>query len=233
MKNPINLRGPELKYSRALLLVANQVEALLSGVNGSNIDRIGRRLDGYADILDDWAAHVARSMFSDVDTKNKQFWRAMSQEIGVQMARQLAETDIGLTVTQSLDDQVRLIKSLPRHAAEQAHEYVREAALKGQRASEIAERIMGLGSATRSRAVLIARTETSRFSTELLKARAQTVGSTGYIWRTASDSDVRPSHKKMSGQHVQWGSPPTLDGMTGHAGCLPHCRCYPEPVLPE
>lgn len=233
MKNPINLRGPELKYSRALLLVANQVEALLSGVNGSNIDRIVRRLDGYADILDDWAAHVARSMFSDVDTKNKQFWRAMSQEIGVQMARQLAETDIGLTVTQSLDAQVQLIKSLPRHAAEQAHEYVRDAVLKGQRASEIAERIMGLGSATRSRAVLIARTETSRFSTELLKARAQTVGSTGYIWRTASDSDVRPSHKKMSGQHVQWGSPPTLDGMTGHAGCLPHCRCYPEPVIPE
>ena len=233
MKNPINLRGPELKYSRALLLVANQVEALLSGVNGSNIDRIGRRLDGYADILDDWAAHVARSMFSDVDTKNRRFWRSMSQEIGVQMARQLAETDIGVTVTQSLDNQVRLIKSLPRQAAERAHEYVREAALKGQRASEIAERIMGLGSVTRSRAVLIARTETSRVSTELLKARAQTVGSTGYIWRTASDSDVRPSHKKMSGQHVQWGSPPTLDGMTGHAGCLPHCRCYPEPVIPE
>lgn len=233
MKNPINLRGPELKYSRALLLVANQVEALLSGVNGSNVDRIGRRLDGYADILDDWAVQVARSMFSDVDTKNRRFWRAMSQEIGVQMARQLAETDIGLTVTQSLDNQVRLIKSLPRQAAERAHEYVRDAALKGQRASEIAERIMGLGSATRSRAVLIARTETSRFSTELLKARAQTVGSTGYIWRTASDSDVRPSHKKMSGQHVQWGSPPTLDGMTGHAGCLPHCRCYPEPVIPE
>lgn len=233
MKNPINLRGPELKYSRALLLVANQVEALLSGVNGSNIDRIGQRLDGYADILDDWAAQVARSMFSDVDTKNRQFWRSMSQEIGVQMARQLAETDIGLTVTQSLDDQVRLIKSLPRQAAERAHEYVRDAALKGQRASEIAERIMGLGSATRSRAVLIARTETSRFSAELLKARAQTVGSTGYIWRTASDSDVRPSHKFMSGRHVLWGSPPTLDGMTGHAGCLPHCRCYPEPIIPE
>ena len=233
MKNPISLRGPELKYSRALLLVANQVEALLSGYNGSNIDRIGRRLDGYADILDDWAAQVAHSMFSDVDTKNRRFWRAMSQEIGVQMARQLAETDIGLAVTQSLDDQVRLIKSLPRQAAERAHEYVREAALKGQRASEIAERIMGLGSVTRSRAVLIARTETSRFSTELLKARAQTVGSTGYIWRTASDSDVRPSHKKMNGQFVKWSEPPTLDNLTGHAGCLPNCRCYIEPVIPD
>ena len=103
MKNPINLHGPELKYSRALLLVADQVEALLAGYDGRNIDRIGQRLDSYADILDDWAAHVARGMFADVDTKNRRFWRSMSQEIGVQLSRQLAETDIGVTVTQSLD----------------------------------------------------------------------------------------------------------------------------------
>ena len=226
MKNPINLHGPELKYSRALLLVADQVEALLAGYDGRNIDRIGQRLDSYADILDDWAAHVARGMFADVDIKNRRFWRSMSQEIGVQMARQLAETEIGVTVTQSLDAQVQLIKSLPRHAAEQAHEYVREAALKGQRASDIADRIMALGGITRRRAVLIARTEVGRVSGEMTKARAMTAGSDGYIWRSAEDRDVRPSHKKMNGRLVKWNEPPTLDNLTGHAGCLPNCRCY-------
>lgn len=233
MKNPINLHGPELKYSRALLLVADQVEALLAGYDGRNIDRIGQRLDSYADILDDWAAHVARGMFADVDTKNRRFWRSMSQEIGVQMARQLAETDIGVTVTQSLDAQVQLIKSLPRQAAEQAHEYVREAALKGQRASDIADRIMALGGITRRRAVLIARTEVGRVSGEMTKARAMTAGSDGYIWRSAEDRDVRPSHKKMNGRFVKWNEPPTLDNLTGHAGCLPNCRCYIEPVIPD
>lgn len=233
MKNPINLHGPELKYSRALLLVADQVEALLAGYDGRNIDRIGQRLDSYADILDDWAAHVARGMFADVDTKNRRFWRSMSQEIGVQLSRQLAETDIGVTVTQSLDAQVQLIKSLPRHAAEQAHEYVREAALKGQRASDIADRIMSLGGITRRRAVLIARTEVGRVSGEMTKARAMTAGSDGYIWRSAEDRDVRPSHKKMNGRFVKWNEPPTLDNLTGHAGCLPNCRCYIEPVIAD
>ena len=233
MKNPINLHGPELKYSRALLLVADQVEALLAGYDGSNINRIGQRLDSYADILDDWAAHVARGMFADVDIKNRRFWRSMSQEIGVQLSRQLAETDIGVTVTQSLDAQVQLIKSLPRHAAEQAHEYVREAALKGQRASDIADRIMALGGITRRRAVLIARTEVGRVSGEMTKARAMTAGSDGYIWRSAEDRDVRPSHKKMNGRFVKWNEPPTLDNLTGHAGCLPNCRCYIEPVIPD
>ena len=233
MKNQINLHGPELKYSRALLLVADQVEALLAGYDGRNIDRIGQRLDSYADILDDWAAHVARGMFADVDIKNRRFWRSMSQEIGVQLSRQLAETDIGVTVTQSLDAQVQLIKSLPRHAAEQAHEYVREAALKGQRASDIADRIMALGGITRRRAVLIARTEVGRVSGEMTKARAMTAGSDGYIWRSAEDRDVRPSHKKMNGRFVKWNEPPTLDNLTGHAGCLPNCRCYMEPVIAD
>lgn len=233
MKNPINLHGPELKYSRALLLVADQVEALLAGYDGRNIDRIGQRLDSYADILDDWAAHVARGMFADVDTKNRRFWRSMSQEIGVQMARQLAETDIGVTVTQSLDAQVQLIKSLPRQAALQVHELALGAMTDGQRAAGLVDSIIALGSKTRSRAMLIARTEVGRVSGEMTKARAMTTGSDGYIWRSAEDRDVRPSHKKMNGQFVKWSEPPTLDNLTGHAGCLPNCRCYIEPVIPD
>jgi uncharacterized protein with gpF-like domain len=35
----------------------------------------------------------------------------------------------------------------------------------------------------------------------------------------------------MDGQFVKWSEPPTLDGLTGHAGALPNCRCYPEPVV--
>lgn len=233
MKNPINLHGPELKYSRALLLVADQVEALLAGYDGRNIDRIGQRLDSYADILDDWAAHVARGMFADVDTKNRRFWRSMSQEIGVQMARQLAETDIGVTVTQSLDAQVQLIKSLPRQAALQVHELALGAMTDGQRAAGLVDSIIALGSKTRSRAMLIARTEVGRVSGEMTKARAMTAGSDGYIWRSAEDRDVRPSHKKMNGRFVKWNEPPTLDNLTGHAGCLPNCRCYIEPVIPD
>ena len=32
---------------------------------------------------------------------------------------------------------------------------------------------------------------------------------------------------------MPWDSPPTLDGMKGHAGEFPNCRCYPEPVIPR
>ena len=93
--------------------------------------------------------------------------------------------------------------------------------------------IVALGSKTRSRAMLIARTEVGRVSGEMTKARAMTAGSDGYIWRSAEDRDVRPSHKKMNGRFVKWNEPPTLDNLTGHAGCLPNCRCYMEPVIAD
>jgi uncharacterized protein with gpF-like domain len=49
------------------------------------------------------------------------------------------------------------------------------------------------------------------------------------LWRTARDGDVRASHKAMEGKQVDWNRPPTLDGMTGHAGSLPNCRCFCQP----
>jgi SPP1 gp7 family putative phage head morphogenesis protein len=114
---------------------------------------------------------------------------------------------------------------------------VHELTLRGlensSRASEIVAEIKRTGDVSIGRAKLIARTETSRTASVMTQARAQRIGSTGYIWRTAHDSDVRGSHKHMNGEFVRWDSPPTLDDMTGHAGCLPNCRCYPEPVIPD
>ena len=129
--------------------------------------------------------------------------------------------------------QVNLIKSLPRQAALQVHELALGAMTDGQRAAGLVDSIIALGSKTRSRAMLIARTEVGRVSGEMTKARAMTAGSDGYIWRSAEDRDVRPSHKKMNGRFVKWNEPPTLDNLTGHAGCLPNCRCYIEPVIPD
>ncbi|EOT9334790.1 phage minor head protein [Escherichia coli] len=76
-------------------------------------------------------------------------------------------------------------------------------------------------------------TELGRATGALDQARALSIGSNGYIWRTAEDGDVRHSHREMEGKFVEWGRPPTLDGMTGHAGELPNCRCYKEIVLPN
>ena len=132
-----------------------------------------------------------------------------------------------------MSSQVELITSLPLQAAERVHDLVTTATYSGRRAEQIAQEILRTGAVTESRARLIARTEVSRAQSNLTEARARYVGSDGYIWRTSKDGGVRDSHKEMEGKYVRWGSPPTLDGLVGHAGCLPNCRCWAEPVIPD
>ena len=229
-RSPFKLSGPERRYAQALNGLANHIEALLAG--GDPVTSI-IQLDQYASTIDQWATVTAQMMIDDVNARNRQFWRQQSEQIGRGLAIELANTDIGQAVQDELRLQVNLIKSLPRQAALQVHELALGAMTDGQRAAGLVDSIIALGSKTRSRAMLIARTEVGRVSGEMTKARAMTAGSDGYIWRSAEDRDVRPSHKKMNGQFVKWSEPPTLDNLTGHAGCLPNCRCYIEPVIPD
>lgn len=83
-------------------------------------------------------------------------------------------------------------------------------------------------------AALIARTETAKLQTAILEERSTQLGSVAYIWLASNDRRTRPSHKNMNGVVVFWKhAKPELDGMTGHAGEFPNCRCSPQPIVDE
>lgn len=153
--------------------------------------------------------------------------------MGRSLRKEIEEAPTGEILEELLRLQVDLITSLPREAARRVQEIATGTLFSGARSDELRREILRTGDVTESRARLIARTETSRAAASLMQARAQHVGSDGYIWRTVKDFRVRHSHEHMEGQFVKWDDPPTLDNLTGHAGCLPNCRCWAEPVLPD
>jgi len=138
-----------------------------------------------------------------------------------------------------LKEQVDLITSLPREAAERVHELTLKNITSGMRPETLAKEILRTGDVTVSRAVLIAVTETSRTASLLTQVRAMNIGAEGYIWRTAKDADVRPEHRALEGKFVRWNDPPIAGKGKGgadqhyHAGQGPRCRCWMEPVLPD
>jgi SPP1 gp7 family putative phage head morphogenesis protein len=152
-----------------------------------------------------------------------------------ELRRQIESTPTGALVRQRLDDQVVLITSLPTEAAERVRVLANEALLTGTRASALSAKIMETGEVAKSRANLIARTETSRTATELTRARAKYVGSTHFVWRTSNDSSVRPSHRRLDGMMFEWSNPPVCDAPDIRAlpGSTFNCRCFPEVVLPD
>jgi len=86
-----------------------------------------------------------------------------------------------------------------------------------------------------NRATLIARTETARTASVLVQARAQHVGAESYVWKTAGDWKVRPSHRKLNGTVHRWDDPPLSDlpDYHSHPGQIFNCRCVALPIIPE
>jgi SPP1 gp7 family putative phage head morphogenesis protein len=191
-------------------------------------------LERYSEIITPWAQGVAERFTLDVSRQNEIQWRQHSKAIGSELRNIVDNTPIGQVTRSILAEQMKYIKSLPLEAADRVYDIQNkaiEAVVSGGRAESFAKEIAASGDVAMSRANLIARTELGRANGALDQARGIAVGSPGYIWRTSDDGDVRDSHAEMEGKFVEWGRPPTLDKMTGHAGELPYCRCYKEIIF--
>lgn len=226
----------EKEYARKLRHVAREVGRIVNGFpagDPSAASALNVALSRYAELLRPWAKSVVGRLLVDLDRQDEQAWLSRTKQMGRAVRYELETAPTGQALRGYLDENVRLITSLPLEAGQRVHELTMEALSNSTRASEIAKEIRRTGDVTESRATLIARTEVSRTQTGLTEVRAKHIGCPGYHWDTAEDGDVRPSHKAMQGKYVAWDSPPTLDGMMGHAGSFPNCRCRPIPVLPE
>lgn len=230
-------RTAEVAYNNRLRAVARQIGVIVRGMSpdGSlrNVLPLIASLRAYADTIEPWAKAVASFMVADVARRDAKMWRAHSREVGRALRAEVNTAPTGDILRRLEAEQVQLIRSLPLEAAERVHQIAMESTLTSKRAGELAKHLLATENVTASKARLIARTETARAASNLVEARASWAGSVGYIWRTSDDGDVRPSHKEMEGKYVRWSSPPTLDKMRGHAGTLPNCRCFAEPVFPS
>lgn len=186
-------------------------------------------------VIDDWAEMVGKKMFAQVEQEEWQQWRSVSEEIGAGLRDVMGNTPVGQVAQDIVYRQIQLMKSLPLESADRVRDIQTraiEAMVNGERPDQLYEMIMQTGGVAASRARMIARTEIGRATTALTQARALSVGSEGYWWRIKG-AGTRPSHRGMKDKFVRWDNPPTLDGMTGHAGCLPNCDCWPEVQIPE
>lgn len=182
-------------------------------------------------MIEPWAHSVSAYMLADVARRDAKQWKQMSADISAGLRQELENAPVADVMNALQQEQVRLITSIPLEAAERVQRIAEESVVAGARSNYLFSKLMETEAVTEARARLIARTEVSRAAANLVEARASYAGSDGYIWRTVRDANVRESHKEMEGRYVRWSEPPTLDNLTGHAGTMPNCRCFAEPVF--
>ena len=236
---PNRARKVEKKYGKQLRQIASYVDSIIKGFDATDetvYPSIVTALRKYADSLDIWARNASSKIIIDVALRDEHTWLEYSKDMSVGIRREIRQTDIGVIVQQEVERQVGLITSLPLEAAQRVQDLSIRAIIEGGRADEISGLIMATGQVTKARANTIARTEVSRVTTIFTQARAEALGSDGYIWRSSEDADVRDRHRELNGKFFKWDDPPIADeksGVRAHAGCIWNCRCYPEPVIPE
>lgn len=240
------------------------VDAYTNGAQIKDLKKMTKDLETYSERIGPWARRQSEKLLEAVSRSNARAYSRSSKAMGQALKLGIANREMGPVAVALQNEQVALIKSLPIEAGLRAQRIATENFLKGTRAQvdpelvekflkerrntiemnnlfaqyagtpEFNEEMERSTEVAVNRAKLIARTETARANASFVQARAASVGSQGYIWRTTMDGAERHSHAEMNGKYVEYNNPPRLsDGTRGHAGTFPNCRCWQDPVLPE
>lgn len=239
-------RQIEARYRRALSRYSKEAAKALEGLDDPRdivkaLEKLGRSAK-----FREFAQTAAFKMATGMYRQNAQSWRRAARLSGKgrQIYRALKEElsgPIGGAVANRIAVNAELISSLPYDLSKEASRYIAQQSVKGRRPEDIAQDLVKrYPSLLKSRAQLIARTETSKMDTALNEARSQMLGIEWYIWRTSGDGNVRDAHAVMNGVLVRWNDPPCPEKLCSkglksyghyHAGNIFNCRCYTEPVV--
>lgn len=231
------VRRTELSLLRRLRRIADQIQTLVSNFPNAGPDEfqantLSSMLDQYSALIEPWAKVEAEKMVAEVAQREGRAWFRTSKRMSKAIRKEINEAPVGHVLQARSQEAAQLISSLPRDAAQRIRKLTLEARASGKRPADLIAEIQASGQVSEGRAKLIARTEVARTASMLTEARAQSLGSTHYIWRTVKDRAVRESHRKMEGKICEWANPPTLsDGTVTHAGQIYNCRCFPEPIF--
>jgi uncharacterized protein with gpF-like domain len=164
-------------------------------------------LDKYADLIQPWARSVARYIITDIARRNEKQWFENSKEMGRALRAELQQAPTGMLLSALQADQVELITSLPKTAANRVHALTEQALIDSRRASDITKDILKTGHVTEARARLIARTEVSRAQCNLTQAR----GLTG-LHMAHVEGRRCARHARCHGRRLRAVGHPTEDG---------------------
>jgi len=123
---------------------------------------------------------------------------------------------------------IQLIKSIRTQYLDKVQNAVMQAMVQGALNKDLGEQLKKLGKDAESRAMLIARDQSSKLNAALTRARHEEVGIKKYMWSTSGDERVRASHAEKDGKIFEYTNPPADTGNPGHDF---NCRCVAIPYL--
>lgn len=204
---------------------------------------IAANLLSASEFLQSYAKQAALRMITGLYWKNARTWREAARlsgktELIYRALQKEMSGPVGQRVRELVREQASLISAFPEGVAELVATHAMAQQQAGGRSAELARSDGLLLQVAHSRALLIARTQVSKSSTALTRARSEFLGLNWYLWRGSLDQRERLSHRRMEGVLIRFDDPPSPEMLIGirsqghyNAGDIYNCRCYPETLV--
>ena len=178
------------------------------------------------------AENIANGFVSRGDAQNHaEVSTNLKNQTGIDLSAYLRNSpNIVERVNELTVSNIQLIKSIRTQYLDKVQNAVMQAMVQGTLNKDLAEQLKKLGKDVESRAMLIARDQSSKLNAALTRARHEEAGIKKYMWSTSGDERVRASHAEKDGQIFEYANPPAD---TGHPGHDVNCRCVQIPVLDD
>lgn len=185
---------------------------------------------------------VARRNANQIDQLNiNSFIAKANAATGLDTGQTQETVSVESIIKSHVDDNVKLIKSIPDQFFDRVRNVVLTGLENGTRANVMAKQLLTKGKAaevkqvgvagiTFRRAKLIARDQTNKLNGSITQVRQMSLGIEDYIWRDSGDNRVRAQHIELNGQTFSWkGEPQPPLGLAPGQPIL--CRCTAEGVV--
>jgi len=233
----------EDQYSRELESVAEDITqetsrtvtpVLKATLAGASVSILVEALDVVAAKLRQIRAvafPMAKAMVLREDRHNE---RMTNQSLGIgfgdfSLRTLVMNEGIERVLAARVAENVGLIQSIPEKYMTDLSTAVFEAVSGGDTYENVTAEIERIGQMTHKRALRVARDQVAKANGALTQIRQTNLGVTEYVWQTAQDERVRPSHRIKHGQVFRWDTPPPD---TGHPGQDYLCRCIAIGIIP-
>ena len=236
----------EAFYKRLLKVVMKKIRRLIATLNPW--DDVYAKLQQFAQskVFRMLCRKSAKQIVTMLAVGQQRSWRQAAslssngRKIFLALQKELKTTSIGNEVQRIIDDNAKLIQTVPQNLARQFSRMAGQTQYAGKRPEELVAIFKQKAPhLTDVEARRIARTETGKAATALTQARCDKLGISLYRWYTCHDLRVRDSHEFMDNVICAWDDPPNPELLSkakkSYGNYHPHgifnCRCEALPVV--
>ena len=218
-------------FSKGVELLAKQMNRALSVLEAMDINGI--------------ASMMARGFLSRLDRNNENSLKSnLRNTVGIDLQGQIRAEGL-ISIKSRLLKMLHSLKVLRMSTRKTSGKLLRDNVMNGERPSNIVTQIKDIGNVTKSRAKLIARTETAKANTDITQLRSEALGAKTYVWSASMDERTRTSHAILDGKlcrfdddtvysdddGLTWKPRSKIGGEQIKPGKIWNCRCVMLPIV--